>query len=307
MDDDLWQRASRQHGLLTTDDLRQHLTWKQRAGLVERGLLLPIGATTFAVAGAPSTDHQRVLARCFEAKGSATEGTAAWLHGIGGFGPGDPPSVVAREQIRDYRVPVTAVHSSTNLRPRDIVVVDGIPTMNVARTLFSLAAAVPRVRHDDVANAIDEAVRDRKGSDGWFRSELERIRCRGRNGVKVFEAILDARADAPTESALERRFLALAERYDLPRPLVQARVRRGDGRSARVDFLYATERLVIEVTGHATHSTVLQRADDARRRNGLAASGLYVVEFTYQQVEHDADYVADVTRDLVLLRRRRTS
>ncbi|MBX3313038.1 MAG: DUF559 domain-containing protein [Actinobacteria bacterium] len=200
------------------------------------------------------------------------------------------------EAVRDYRIGGAAVHSATRLSRRDVVRVRGIPTLGVARALFSIAAAVPRIPLAVVDNAVDEAVRDGKATDGWLRDTLERIRCRGRNGVSVFEAILDRRALGPTESWLEREFLRLLDAADLLRPKVQHVVKREGQVAARVDFLYEREGIVVEVTGHAGHSLIAQRASDARRRNAVAATGLLVLEFTHEQITREADYVVDEVR-----------
>lgn len=297
---DLWSTASAQRGVVTFDDLARYgIRAAARATLLRRGLLRRVGRRTFAVVGAPDDDRQRVMIACLDAGGVATEGTAAWLHGIGRFGPGRPPTVVALESLRDYRLEVSSVRSSTNLGNGDIVAVDSIPTTSVARTLFSLAAAVPRIPYEVVADAVDEAVRDGKATDRWLRAELERIRCRGRNGVTVFERILDRRVNAPTESWLEREFLRLIDGFDLPRPQVQARVRRNGTFAARVDFLFGPQRLVVEVSGRVGHSTASERTVDARRRNDLVAVGLRTLEFTFEQVTREPDYVAGELRSLL--------
>lgn len=241
------------------------------------------------------------MVACVDGGGVATEGTACWLHGIGAFGPGRPPSVVALEGVRDYRLDGAAVHSATRLHRRDVVRVRGIPTLGVARSLFSLAAAVPRIPLVVVENAVDEAVRDGKATDRWLRDTLQRIRCRGRNGVSTFESILDRRALGPTESWLEREFLRLVDAAGLPRPKVQQVVRRERQMAARVDFLYQRQGIVVEVTGQVGHSLVAQRASDARRRNAIAGSGLLVLEFTHEQITREPDYVvAEVRAQLAL-------
>lgn len=294
---ELWTLAAAQHGAVSFDDLaRWSISRSQRETLRAQGLLVPSGRRTFVIGGAPRTDRQRVMIACLDAGGVATRGTAAWLHGIGRFLPGDPPEIVARESARDYRAPASDVHSSTNLGPPDVVVVDGIPSLSVSRMLFSLAAAVPSVSFRTVAAAVDEAVRDGKASDPWLRADLERIRCRGRNGVKVFERILDSREDAPTESWLEREFLRLLDRAGVPRPRAQARIERNGTFAARVDFLFEEVGLVVEVSGRVGHSSVDERAADARRRNDLVAVGLRCIEFTYEQVTSEPAYVLDELR-----------
>jgi very-short-patch-repair endonuclease len=303
---ELWKIASRQHGVLGRDDLlARGISPAERETLVGRGLLVPVGRRTYLVGGSARTPEQEVMAACIDAGGVAAEGTACWLHGIGGFGPGRPPAIVALETVRDYRVGGVAVHSATRLSRRDVVRVRGIPTLGVARALFSLAAAVPRVSMVAVENAVDEAVRDGKATDGWLRDTLQRIRCRGRNGVSVFESILDRRELGPTESWLEREFLKLLHASDLARPKVQQVIRREGQIAARVDFLFEREGIVVEVTGQVGHSLIAQRAADARRRNAVAAAGLLVLEFTHEQITREPDYVVDEVRAHIALGRTR--
>ena len=90
---DLWSTASAQRGVVTFDDLARYgIRAAARATLLRRRLLRRVGRRTFAVVGAPDDDRQRVMIACLDAGGVATEGTAAWLHGIGRFGPGRPPT-----------------------------------------------------------------------------------------------------------------------------------------------------------------------------------------------------------------------
>lgn len=136
----------------------------------------------------------RLLAGCLDTGGLISFRSGAWLHGVGGFAPGAPPEVLVGKISASYRSPLARVHTTTWLPRADITEVEGIPCTSVARTLFGLAALVPRVPLDVVRGAVDDAVRRRIASDGWLWSRLEQWRCRGRNGVRVFESVLVARA-----------------------------------------------------------------------------------------------------------------
>lgn len=286
-------RAETQHGLVTSTDLdRMALPRYRRRSLVACGTLVPLGRRTYAIGGSPETLQRRVMAGCLDTAGFASHATAAWLHGINGFGPGAPPSVVVRRSSFDCRSPLATVHSSTWLPDNNIVVVSGIPTLNVARTLFSLASAVPIVPRDAVAGAIDVAIRDGKATDAWLWWALERIRRRGRNGVGVFEELLNTRAGgAITESWLEREFLRVLRSAGIELPICQRRIRRQGAFVARVDFAYPSRMIVVEVNGHASHSLRRQNNDDASRRNALTLAGYRVLEFTYDQVVGDPSAV----------------
>lgn len=188
------------------------------------------------------------------------------------------------------------VHTTTWLPPDDLIVIDGIACTSMARTLMGLAALTPDLPLDVVRGAVDESIRLSLASDRWLWWRLEKLRCRGRNGVSAFESILATRAGgAITESWLEREFLRVLAEAGVPLPTCQARIGAKGAFVARVDFEYPGTDVVIEVTGASGHSTAAQRAADARRRNQLGRAGRCVLEFTYEQVvAQPAMVVADV-------------
>ena len=160
-----------------------------------------------------------------------------------------------------------------------------IPTTSVARTFLGLAALVPVVTRDTLRTAIGVAARDGQVSDAWLWWRLEQLRCRGRDGVTEMELALRERQRlGPTESWLEHRFLELLDQAGLPLPTVQRRVRLRGNSVARVDMSYDAIHLVIELDGHASHSTREQRDRDERRRNRLVLAGRRVLVFTYDHV-----------------------
>ena len=229
--------------------------------------------------------------------GAASHRTGCWLHGIGSHGPGELPQVTIARGPADYRFGLAEVHTTAWLPSYDIVHVDGIPCLGVARTLFTLAAAARDHDLEPVRDAVDEAIRDGKATEAWLYWRLEKLRRRGRPGIRRFEAVLDARrTDGGTESWLEREFLELVRLAGLPLPSSQVRIEQDGAFVARVDFLYVEDRLVIEVGGHRHHSTRRQTAADAARRAGLVLAGYRVIELTYDDVVQRPDWVIDVVR-----------
>lgn len=297
----LFERAEVQRGLLTRADLASlSITRGARRRLIDEGTLVALGPQVFRVGGLQLDVRGQVLAACLDLGAVASHRTAAWLHGIPGFSAPTRPEVVRRGRKADHRSALAIVHSTTWLPSDDLIPVAGIPATSVARTLFSLASLVPEVPLERVRAAVDDAVRLRIASDRWMWHRLEKLRCRGRNGVSAFESILTARSDSPTESWLEREALCVLAAGGLPAPRCQARVRARGAFVARVDFMYEAERIVIEVTGAVGHSTPAQRAADARRRNKLMTEGYLVLEFTYEQVVGEPEWVvAQVAAALV--------
>jgi very-short-patch-repair endonuclease len=302
---DLLHLAEAQLGLVNRADLdgvgvNRHLRGKYLAD----GTLIPIGRQTFRIGGVPITEEQAALAACLDTGGVLSHRSAAWLHRLPGFTLGHPPEVLVARPRFDYRLELATVHTTTWLPATDRIVAGGLPGTSVARTLFSLASLVPELPLDRARGAVDDAIRLGKATDGWLWWRLERLRCRGRTGVSAFESILAARSGGEiTESWLERELLRVLRRGGLPLPACQARIGARGAFVARVDFLYPTQRLAIEVTGHQAHSTREQRAADARRRNRLQSAGLRVLEFTYEHVVREPNVVtADVTEALARTR-----
>lgn len=289
----LYEKATDQHGLVTHGDLvALGFTEGERRGLYRAGVLERIGRQVYRLGGSVPNDHQRVMAACLEVDGVASHGTAAWLHGIGRYRPGRPPDVTSPRPLADYRHPLGALHTTTWLPAYDVVSVDGIPCFGVARTLFSLAAAASDDDLEPVRDAVDIAIRDRKATEAWLYWRLERLRRRGRPGIRRFQVVLDGRrTDGATESWLEREFLRLLRSAGIPLPVCQERVRHEGSFVARVDFLYAEPRIVIEVAGYENHSTRRETAADAERRTNLVLAGYRVVELTYDDVVRRPEWV----------------
>ena len=294
----LHQRAAGQHGLVTIDDLRQAgFSDGARRSLYRNGEVERLGRQVCRLVGSVADDYQRVMAACLDLGGVASHRTACWLHGIGGHGPGDPPQVTIGRGPGDYRCALAEVHTTGWLPPYDIVRVDGIPCLGVARTLFTMAAEAPDHGLEPVRDCVDEAIRDGKATEAWLYWRLERLRRRGRPGIRRFESVLEARrVDGDTESWLEREFLALLRRAGLEVPSSQVRIEQDGAFVARVDFLYVDRRLVIEVGGYRHHSTRRQTTSDAARRSELLLAGYRVLELTYDDVVQRPEWVVDLVR-----------
>lgn len=278
--------AEHRHGLITNADLatlaisRARIRTLGRHGVIER-----VGRGVHRFTGAPRTKHQRVLAACLDCNGVASHRTAAALHGLAGFLPDDPIEVLVRDGRTNARSSLARLHTTTWLPSDDLVIVDAIPCLGVARTLFSLAALVPELALEQVVGAVDQAIASGLASDAWLWWRLEKLRRRGRNGVTAFEAILSQRAGGQvTESWLERETLRLLAAADLPRPICQARIEQRGAFVARVDFLYDSHMAIIEVSGYEWHRTRAQTTADARRRRRLTLAGYQVHEFTYDEI-----------------------
>jgi very-short-patch-repair endonuclease len=115
----------------------------------------------------------------------------------------------------------------------------------------------------------------------------------GRRGVGVLRAILDHPTFVMTESETERRFVPIARRAGLPKPLTQVHIN-----GHRVDFFFADLGLVVEADGGTYHRTPLQQTADRRRDQDHLAAGLTPVRFTHAQIAYEPGHVEAVLRAL---------
>ncbi len=183
------------------------------------------------------------------------------------------------------------VHTTEVVGPLDVVSVDGFRCSSATRTLIDMAALDrPPVR---LEAAIDSAVRLGLSSPWVVSEHLATMRGPGRHGARLLDRLL---IDSGGESLLERRFLALLRRAGLPRPTTQLNHRRNGRHVARADFCFEPDHLVIEVTGRVGHSSPLDRARDARRRNELIDLGRRVFEYTWADITERPGYVLATMR-----------
>jgi very-short-patch-repair endonuclease len=105
---------------------------------------------------------------------------------------------------------------------------------------------------------------------------------------------LDGVASDRTRSDLETAFLDLYRRYKLPSPEVNAKLGRWE-----VDFLWRSQRLVVEVDSWTYHRGSVAFEDDHARDLYLRQQGYVVLRFTARQLEEEPErVVADVARAL---------
>lgn len=295
-----FDRARSQAGLVTTTDLRSlDVPPGVRRAMLADGSLRPLSRGVYLVGGIQVDDLIVLRAATLASGAPASHRSAAWLHGLPGFAAPARHEVLRLGRERPHDSLLARIHTTTALPHHDLTVVRGIPCVSVARTLMNLAALVPEISAERVRGAVDDAVRMGLARDPWLWWRLEQLRCRGRNGVAVLEEILTSRAQHATESWLERELLSVLGEAGVPLPVCQARIAAKGAFVARVDFLYAELRIVIEVSGAVAHASAEQRAQDARRRNRLLLEGYLVLEFTYEHLVREPRMVVDAVLEAV--------
>jgi hypothetical protein len=281
--------ARSQHSLVTVSQLDAlGLASSERHRRMRAGALEPVGRTVLRIAGSVETFEQRCLAAVLDAGPAAVASrhTAAALAGLDGFArPGRMGTIhvtiLGRWRPRQKRLVV--VHRTAWLPPTDVRPIRRVPSTTMTRTVIDLAAHA-EVSEAGLAGAVDSAMRLGLLSEAALRRRMAQLRGSGRDGIRRLERVLDGRPDGGTESVLERSFLELCDEAGLSRPSTQVVVRRPSGSVARVDFHFVASGVVVEVSGHRTHSSRRAREADAQRQRDLRYRDLTVLEFTSDEV-----------------------
>jgi hypothetical protein len=278
------------HGVFTTLMAQQlGVSDRLRNDWLTAGSIERLGTRTFRFAGSPATWSMALASALGDLGPSAAISgrSGAALNHLDGFGDGKVEIWVPRScRNRDH--PAVTRSSCRPLKPGDVVTIDGLRCVTAERLI--LDSVLFRFSEHEIHNAIDSAIRMRLVSEKRLRRRVEDDLDTNAWHRRV---LIDALVDAGGESALERRFLAIVRRAGMPRPQLQRVYRDGSRTIARVDAEFAGG-LVIEVAGHGTHATRLQRQHDAQRHTELTLRNKRVVTFTYDDVYGRPQWVTGV-------------
>jgi very-short-patch-repair endonuclease len=186
--------------------------------------------------------------------------------------------------------PGIRLHCPRRLDPEDVTERNGIPITTVARTLVDLCAVV---NDRQLERALEQAYVLRLLAPGAVEDTLDRANGRKTGALRRLLPTSDAPRRSPAAS-FEERFLALVRRGGLPDPEVNVHLH-----GYEVDFLWRAQRRVIEVDGHAFHSTRQAATRDRRKDDDLDTAGYRVTRFKADQILHDpGDTLARTKRAL---------
>lgn len=162
----------------------------------------------------------------------------------------------------------------------------GVPVTSLPLTLIDMALRwspgqlEAAVNQADALDLLDPVA---------MRNALTRFA--GQPGVLRLRGLLDEQTFRLTDSELERLFLRLVRRAQLPLPATQR-----FASSWRVDFIWPELGLVVETDSLRYHRTPSQQNRDYRRDHAHRLNGLTPLRFTHFQVSRQADYVVRVLR-----------
>jgi len=284
--------ASQQQSVVSGPQLtRARVSPSLRAKWVSAGWLEPVGHRSYAMAGSIPSWRRDLSAALLDLHGIGVVAgrSAARLMGLDGF-DGDQLELLVPRQYKNRPTSGDPRSTITPIPNTDLQRIDGFRTWRAERLIVD--APLFGFSRLETENAIDSALRLRLVSEQRLRARVLAQHSPAINGSRT---LLDALFDTGGESQLERRFLGLCRTAGLPRPSLQVTYRTGGRTIARVDAEFPGG-LVVEVMGHATHSSRSQLQRDAQRTTELTLRGKRVLSFTFNDIRDRPEWVVSMLR-----------
>ena len=233
-----------------------------------------------------SRGHARAAVLACGDRAVLSHRSSAHVHGLFRVGPQRIEVTVPSPSGGRAKRPGITVHRCA-ITDREVTTDGPIPLTSLARSLLDLAEVVPqRILIAAIDRAEDLRILDLRD----VRAVLA-INPHRHGAAKLTSAIAEYAQEPVLRSILERDFLALCKRYDLPTP----HANRSLG-PYEADFHWPEHRLIVETDGRAHHQRRRQSTKDRVRDAELLAQGWRTVRFTYAQVTHEATWVAGILR-----------
>ncbi len=296
LDHDIDALATRQHSLVAVWQLQALGIGERELHRLRRGRRWePLTPRVLAATSSGSTPDRAAMAAVLDASPGAvlSHSAAASFWGAPGFRP-EPFHTTRHRGIARRGSRLSSVHEVIDLMPHHVKLIRGIPVTSPARTVFDLAASCHPARLERVLDWFwNERLLDGAGVDRTVR-ELAR---RGRAGSTVMRELAAARGAeyVPPASTLERRFEQLLAERGLS-PMRRQVDSGGEEWSGRVDFRDLRDPFIVEVHSERHHTSLVDRAADARRIGALTEDGFHVVVVWDTEVWHEPGVVADRIR-----------
>ncbi|MBS1679246.1 MAG: DUF559 domain-containing protein [Actinobacteria bacterium] len=163
----------------------------------------------------------------------------------------------------------------------------GMPVTSVTRTMLDLAGML----------------KEREVERAWNEMEVREYRMRlsvpdlierypGRRGTVTLARVAERKTLVGiTRNELEEAFLALIDRFDLPRPRLNVHLAIR-GRFYEIDCLWEDREVAIELDGGGAHGTNLAFHKDRERDRILTAEGYTTARLTWRQITETPSEVA---------------
>ena len=292
-----------QHGAFSTAQAAERgvsRTWLVRH--CKGGTLRRRAHGVYALAAAPETARQRlmvhVLAAGPETLATGDSALGLWCPELAL--PRKPVIVVPRSC--GYRTDEAVVRRGLDLDSANPGIVDGIPTVGVARAL--LDASIGR-SPDEVLARIDACRRHTPLATGALLEVLDVHAERGRTGIASFRQALRGLRREVTDSEFERLVIRDLGRAGVSAPRLHHVVRLPGEDPIELDLDWPDLLLDVELDGADHRDRSRRMTRDRRRDRLLQAAGYVVARYTWDDYVSDrAGMVAEITALRDVARRR---
>lgn len=273
--------AACQHGVVARSQLVEAGVAEHRIDYrVECGLLTPVYRGVYSLRAAAGS-----LAREFAAVLAAGDDSFVSHRAAGGVLELLPPlradAPVEISTPRDVRILGATIRICrvSRLESDERMIRQGLPLTTPARTILDLAGVCAS---RDLERALATALRKRLVERKDIEALLDRYPRRAGRGR--LRALMSADgAAAFTRSEAERQLLDLVRSADLPRPRTNVVVE-----GFEVDFLWAEQRLVVEVDGRKYHVGDHAFEGDRNWDGVLVAAGFRTMRVTWRQITQES-------------------
>jgi predicted transcriptional regulator of viral defense system len=293
--------AVAQNGVVTREQL-EGLGFNDQAiaKRVARGRLYRVNPTVYSLTPGVMTERGRFMAAVLACGPGAvlSHRSAAYLWGI--VEKWEVPIDVTAPNRRGRSPDGVAAHRDGSLHQIDKTTLHGVPCTTVVRTLLDYAAVA---KEWEVRKAVAEAEVLRILDQQRLRALLRRSR--RRRGVARLRLVLDSihPQTKRTRSELERLFLRMCARLEVPEPEVNVWLRAPDGKRYQADFLWRADGLIIEADSRRFHDTDSAFVANRKRQQQLELAGWRVSPCTWEEVEREPRRLALTVQGLLAQQR----
>ncbi|MFL6127633.1 MAG: type IV toxin-antitoxin system AbiEi family antitoxin domain-containing protein [Mycobacteriales bacterium] len=281
--------AERQGGVVTREQARACGCGEARIRrLLHSGQWVSLRRGALAPADVVADPHRRLLADAAAVwlalgrRPVLSHGTAALVHDLLLPLPPSRAELTAEPHVLRWRQGDGFRLSAATLPSHHRTAVAGLPVTTVARTVVDLARWLP---HRRAVMLTDDALHRAL----VHRAELDRVLIDCAVWPRIRRAALAvAASDGRAESPLETVCRLVFARHGLPGPDLQAViVDERDGWWARVDFLWAPRRTVVEADGMVKYASGEDLRAEKLRQERIEELGYVVLRVTWAQVTRE--------------------
>lgn len=236
-------------------------------------------------------------------RGWAAGRSAAYLHELPGFEDRALEVLTKNRKVVPHSGVI--VHVTTRLPREHMTIVQNIPCTSIERTLLDLCGQVRRRR---AAIAVDHSLHRGLTTLGAIDHCLYLTARQGRNGCGILRELLHERLELRgfPNSPLETVVFEMLVEAGLPVPQLQYEIFDSGGRFvARPDFVYPTEKLVLEAHSKLWHEGRAFAERDQIKHSKLVELGYRILYVTWADATRFAEGTTQKIRSGLVLPRPR--